>query len=652
MRWVSTLSAVTLMGAAVAAFSAADAAELKVWAVDPHEKVFRDADPVIEPRPLALRSARNEYEPAQIVVRGDVPIDDLRVEISPLVHAHGKATLKGDCLGWNFVGYIPIKKNTAGSDRLQIRAAPCEIPDPLLETRSMKLAANTTQPVWITVRVPAEAAPGSYRGEVAVVAGDRRVALPIELTVDPFVLPDERHLVVTNWFSATRIAKYHKVEPWSEAFWPVLERYARNMAAHRHNVAYTPWTLVEVTRTTEGKLRFDYDRFDRYVELFEAAGAADRIELRHLGHFGPGGWSGNQIVFRKLSVTDAATGQRVDLDFDEGLALLLADLERHLSERGWLEKSMIHVADEPSINNIRSWRAVSAKVHKAAPGIRRMDAIETIDFSGELEVWVPKLSHFDRWREAYEARRNEGEFWFYICCHPTGNVYPNRFLDYPASCVRVLHWVNFSADLAGYLHWGLEAWRGDPFGPPGDRLPPGDTHVIYPGSEGPLDSIRWEIQRESLEDFEYLHLLTEKTAAMKRELGTAADWLDPARRAKGLCRRVVPSIADTERDAAKIMAARAAIADEIIALDTRPLLLVQTEPSAGSTLVEGPINVEIRGVTEPGAKLTINGGRVEVAADGTFVRATRPVGDGQEIVIETEHEGLKKTARRRFEIRK
>ena len=39
-----------------------------------------------------------------------------------------------------------------------------------------------------------------------------------------------------------------------------------------------------------------------------------------------------------------------------------------------------------------------------------------------------------------------------------------------------------------------------------------------------------------------------------------------------------------------------------------PLLLVQTEPAAGATLVNGPIAVEVRGVVQPGT--TMSGGPV------------------------------------------
>ncbi|MCR4411743.1 MAG: DUF4091 domain-containing protein, partial [Thermoguttaceae bacterium] len=590
---------------------------LRAWPVDPHVKVFRDTAPAEGGTGLSLRAARNEFEPAQLAVRSTTALQGLRIEVSPLRHADGRATLGPDHVRWNFIGYIPLAKNTRGSEAVRVRAAPCEVPDPLLEARSMDLAANTTQPVWLTVFVPKDATPGVYRGEVTASAGPLKATLPIELSVDPFVLPDARHVLVTNWFNLNNLAKAHQVEMWSEPFWAVLERYARNMAAHRQNVVLVPWSLVAVTRQADGKLAFDYGRFDRFVELFAKCGVADRIEIGHVGG-GKDGW-GTEFQLSSLRATDQKTGKPVTLAPEEGVLRLVADLEQHLAARGWLERSMIHVGDEPILTNLDSWRKISDQVRKAAPRLRRIEAIETIDCAGALEVWVPQLIHFDRWREAYEARRSAGEFWFYICCNPYGSVYPNRFLDYPLSRVRVLHWMNFSEDLAGYLHWGLNFWGKDPFGTPSDRLPPGDTHVIYPGSQGPLDSMRWEIQRESLEDFEYLHLLVAQTEAVKQRLGKGAEWVRPRRRALELARRVVPAISATELDPARITAVRRQVADEIVSLGQSPLVLMETEPAEGTTLVEGPIAVEVRGVCEPGTTIRVNGRAVKVGPDGRFV---------------------------------
>ena len=41
-------------------------------------------------------------------------------------------------------------------------------------------------------------------------------------------------------------------------------------------------------------------------------------------------------------------------------------------------------------------------------------------------------------------------------------------------------------------------------------LPAGDTHVIYPGTDGPLSSLRFEAHRNGIEDYELLEQLKTK----------------------------------------------------------------------------------------------------------------------------------------------
>jgi hypothetical protein len=75
------------------------------------------------------------------------------------------------------------------------------------------------------------------------------------------------------------------------------------------------------------------------------------------------------------------------------------------------------------------------------------------------------------------------------------------------------------------LHWGLNHWDWHPpyytehtYNPydntTGGSLQAGDSYVIYPPlmpskSDDPIDSIRWEIIRKAMEDYEYLYMLRE-----------------------------------------------------------------------------------------------------------------------------------------------
>jgi len=48
-------------------------------------------------------------------------------------------------------------------------------------------------------------------------------------------------------------------------------------------------------------------------------------------------------------------------------------------------------------------------------------------------------------------------------------------------------------------------------------LPAGDSWIVYPGKDGPLDSIRHEAMRDGIADYELLSMLAErdKEAAMR-----------------------------------------------------------------------------------------------------------------------------------------
>jgi hypothetical protein len=99
------------------------------------------------------------------------------------------------------------------------------------------------------------------------------------------------------------------------------------------------------------------------------------------------------------------------------------------------------------------------------------------------------------------------------------------------------------------------------------------------------------------------------------------------------------------------MEVRHQIAEAILALDEQPLLLVQTEPPAGSTLWDGPIAVEVFGITELGTEIRVNGRSVAVQEDGTFLARVYPTRPASEVVVEARKNGFQKTVRKKFVIK-
>lgn len=127
--------------------------------------------------------------------------------------------------------------------------------------------------------------------------------------------------------------------------------------------------------------------------------------------------------------------------------------------------------------------------------------------------------------EHYQERQRAGEeVWFYTCMYPQGE-YANRFIEQPLLKTRLLHWINYRYGITGYLHWGYNQWGKDsPFthatGQYADQqyLPAGDPWIVYPGRDGPLDSIRHEAMRDGIADYELLSMLGERDPAAAKRL--------------------------------------------------------------------------------------------------------------------------------------
>ena len=98
----------------------------------------------------------------------------------------------------------------------------------------------------------------------------------------------------------------------------------------------------------------------------------------------------------------------------------------------------------------------------------------------------------------------------------------NRLLDQERLRQVWIGWAAGKWDIDGFLHWGLNHYKADPFTQSvvdhpampdtTNKLPAGDTHVVYPGPDGPLSGLRFEAHRIGLED----HAMLEQVPASDR----------------------------------------------------------------------------------------------------------------------------------------
>jgi hypothetical protein len=511
-----------------APFSAAQSSELNVWPVDPLVNVFRDAAPGADKEAVA-DVARGETATFQLVARSAQPMTRLRCEIKPPA-SDGAIRRTISPARVRFVGYVPVDKGLPNPPHDQLRKPPGDFPDPLLELPQIDVKANDAQPIWITIKIPLNAEPGTYRGEARVRAtfgrSDKSQTIPLVVNVYNATV-DKSRLLVTNWFQMSNGPKpFPKTN--SPLYWELLRRYAIDMAEHRQNVArVAPLRLVEYSGP-DNRLRFDFADFDKWVQTFLAAGVNARIEGQQFG-WRKGDWNGPFVVSTYSVASGKLKETKVDPSSQEAqqfYSQFLPALCNHLRERNWLRIYVQHLADEPVDANADSYKSIAALVKKYAPELRTLDASYTTKIAGAVNIWVPHLNVFQQSYSFFQDRKKAGdEVWFYTCVAAQGE-YANRFIEVPLIKTRLLHWINFKYGATGYLHWAYNFWDDDPFNHPtqtrdgGLFLPAGEAWIVYPGPDGVIDSIRFEAMRDGIADYELFAQLAEKDPKAAQELVT------------------------------------------------------------------------------------------------------------------------------------
>ena len=473
-------------------------------------------------RALRLDAARGERVSFQVCVRpeegpvevvaeakapDDVAVTIRRVGCVPVPHLNTK---------------VPAEE-TDGVGRV-----PGYVPDPLFPETTARAAPGEVQSFWVTVDVPRDARPGAKTVEVSLRVGDQtHGGLKATVEVAEVVLRKRRNFSITHWFYADAISDWYKVEPFSDAFWPICEKYMADYAAHGLDTIYLPvftppldgvkrpTQLLDVARDADGRYTFDWRLVKRWIALAEKCGI-EKFEWTHL--FTQWGCKNAIRIYDKRQPGEALlwppeTGA-TSATYRDFLSQFLPALHRFLTREDLLKRSFFHVSDEPHGDEHRAnYQAARRMLRELAPWMTVMDALSGIEFGREGLVDMPIPSIATTRQFAEEGIKS----WTYFCCGPRGR-YLNRLLDTPLAKQRYAGWLFYRFRALGFLHWGYNYWYKsqtrqmiDPFtvtdglGWPGWAY--GDTFVVYPGPDGPIDSLRWEVFHESMQDYALLQTL-------------------------------------------------------------------------------------------------------------------------------------------------
>jgi len=216
-----------------------------VWWAEGAYKVMRE-DPVPSAGQGVVRiaAARNEYEPFLLVLRPAVRMDDVRVAAGPLAGDKSAAIAASD-ISIRHVDYVKVTTPTDAAGKAGWW------PDPLPPYDGPFAAAGgENHPLWITVRVPKDAPPGLYRGEIALSAGGWSCRVPVELTVRNFTLPEKPSVRSSFGLPTGDIKAYHNLET-REELEKVVDLYDQDLREHRVAPTY-PSELYPMKVMTTG----------------------------------------------------------------------------------------------------------------------------------------------------------------------------------------------------------------------------------------------------------------------------------------------------------------------------------------------------------------------------------------------------------------
>lgn len=567
---------------------------------------------------LMIFGMRGEVVSGQCAVLAKKDLTGVTVIVGEITNKISGNILPASAMVWNFVGSIPLSENTPNQPvQALIRQAPARYPDYLMPEKLISIKAKSNQSVWLTVNIPESAVAGIYTGDIIVKSGQGEAKLPVSVQVYPLTLPEKRTLKVTEWYNTDDFERFHGIsEKYSSAWFAMLGKYAENMAEHRQNVFQVPMEAIEIRQANDGSLTFDFRRFDQMAKVFWDTKKMDYLETGEIARFGNNAWFSSDIKLQDFRVKNTETGKIETIPGKDVAPGLLMATESHLREKGWLNKTLFHIKDEPSMHNSLTWQDMSRYIHHYAPDLIRIDAIETTNLLDDIEVAVPKLDAFGTWYDSYREAQMKGvEVWFYTVGIYQGSLFPNKTIDMPVMNSRIMHWLNYRFDATGYLHWGWNQWTEDPYKDVGMHI--GDGWHVYPTREGVVNSLRWEQMRNGIQDYECFMMLENMICTLKDSLGKRAVWIDPKQRGHEISGRVVMTIQQHTDDPGVLYAAKRQLIEEIIGFKTSPMVYIQTNPLENSTLTENS-SVEVFGWTEPGNKIVINGKELPVSNQGYF----------------------------------
>lgn len=461
------------------------------------DRIFQDGKTLLKPnftKEASISLAKNEYESFQVVVQThETRLTDVKLEISDLINSKDGTKIDRDNISWRIVEYVPTIEPYYPVKYVGFW------PDPLVPPYKYKfdIDPNLTQPLWVTVYAPPETIAGDYTGNVQVIADNNTIqTIPVAVHIYNFILPQTSHLKTAfDFYGHITKDRYPQSnnendEAYHARIGDLNEKYIMAMLKYRMN------PILNIDPTSQAEL-----------------GAVDRYLAHGLNNFAigkKGGTFDNNWPKSNESI--------------ESLFSLYRGYGEDLKLNDMLQYTYIYTWDEGDMGNPQVAQ-IASMIHRAYPDLKNMvcyhgiwDPADGADWIKDIDIWTFQIDNFDEQRMR-KLQAMGKEMWMYIS-GPSGTDTPNLALDFDSIDYRIIPWLCWKYNIKGFLYWCVNWWPlVDPFESAKNSQweQNGNGLLFYPGKDGPIESLRMEIFRDGMEDYEYIQILFEDLKILRRE---------------------------------------------------------------------------------------------------------------------------------------
>jgi len=263
--------------------------------------------------------------------------------------------------------------------------------------------------------------------------------------------------------------------------------------------------MVEWTKNKDGSWSYDYTVFDKYVELSMECGINKYISCYSMICFRNNNFRYFDASSGDYKFTHAEPGTK---EYEQYWKPFLIDFSKHLSSKGWLDKTFIAMDERP----YELMKEILGFIKSVNPKLKINLASEDWQEALHLQIhsYSVSLKRYTR-PEIIKERTQKGLVsTFYPCCvEPKPNTYPH---SYPAESAW-MGWLAAADGFSGFLRWAYNSWVENPlYDTRYSKWSAGESFLVYPGARS---SIRFERLREGFQDYEKIRIVKEKLKTLK-----------------------------------------------------------------------------------------------------------------------------------------